>query len=149
MLHGFSLCALPYLHAPLWTIPDVLSMHAFSPARAKHACLQQDSAHWRLRVRSHGAADRRRSYHTGGCVASFLLPAYDCGCDSVSGVDSVVLPSLGLPAALAMGMCLWMCSCNGRWPSVMGWVPLGLCLWTSSCMCDPKTCLECWLTYFS
>merc|ERR1719182_878827 len=80
-------------------------------------------------------------------------PAYDEGCDSFSGVDSlgasVFLPSFGLPAALASGMGLWMCSCRGRWPSVMGWVPPGLCLWTSSCMWLPKTCLECLFTYIS
>merc|ERR1719313_2424748 len=69
-----------------------------------------------------------------------------------SGVDSSLfllrsLPSLGGPATFAMGRCLWMWSCKGRWPSVMGWVPPGLCLWTSSCMWLPKTCLECWFTY--
>merc|ERR1719284_1782568 len=87
-------------------------------------------------------------------LRAFEREAYESPAHAFNGVDSSVfllrsLPCLGGPATFAMGRCLWMWSCKGKWPSVMGWVPPGLCLWTSSYMWLPKTCLECWFTYFS
>merc|ERR1719238_1352189 len=98
---------------------------------------------------TNATSDVLRAGRGARVVSVYALPAAN-GVDSSAFLPALrSLPSLGGPATLAIGRCLWMWSCKGRCPSVMGWVPVGLCLWTSSCMWLPKTCLECLFTYIS